>query len=300
MKRLTILFLALSLVLAGVMLWQWTHVELSVAARSVRTVPAEEMKSNYEAVRRAVTNGSLQGVVYHAEALREAEACSFQFFILSLENRGLLPAEMTELQLTPFSQDICAYLSRQEVVIPPGGKKDVVLTLLTAGASPTVRDVTVTYYLWGHLYRQKLTLNRLDYIAEAKPVLQKVLSFLFPSASAEESALPEGFVYVKDLIPDCIEQMRYAGEENFVGAVVDGCRFETNDFRAWATAHGVTSFVNAWLDLPLILVVLRELYDALDRRLCVVSVLCVSESERAGRVSVYENVVGRHVDVRND
>ena len=222
MKRLTVLFLALSLVLSGVMLWQWTHVELSVAARSVRTVPAQEMKSNYEAVRQAVTNGSLQGVVYHAEALREAEACSFQFFTLSLENRGLLPAEMTELQLTPFSQDICAYLSRQEVIIPPGGKKDVVLTLLTAGASPTVRDVTVTYYLWGHLYRQKLTLNRLDYIAEAKPVLQNVLSFLFPSALAEESALPEGFVYVKDLIPDCIEQMRYAGEENFVGAVVDG------------------------------------------------------------------------------
>ena len=47
------------------------------------------------------------------------------------------------------------------------------------------------------------------------------LSFLFPSASAEESALPEGFAYVKDLIPDCIEQMRYAGEENFVGAVVE-------------------------------------------------------------------------------
>ena len=73
MKRLTVLFLALSLVLSGVMLWQWTHPELSVAARSVRTVPVQEMKSNYEAVRRAVTNGSLQGVVYHAEALREAE-----------------------------------------------------------------------------------------------------------------------------------------------------------------------------------------------------------------------------------
>ena len=53
-------------------------------------------------------------------------------------------------------------------------------------------------------------------------MLQIVLSFLFPSASAEESALPEGFVYVKDLIRDGIEQMRYAGEENFVGAVVDG------------------------------------------------------------------------------
>ena len=222
MKKLTILTLVLSLGVACLILWQWTHTELAVAARTVRTVPAAEMKSNYEAVSRAVRNGSLQGIVYHGDALRDAESCSFQFFTLTLENRGFLPAEMTELQLTPFQQDICAYLAREEVIIPPGGKKDVLLTLLTAGPSPALRDVTVTYYLWGHLVRQKVTLNRADYSAEAQPVMNRFLSFFFPSALAEEEALPEGFVYVRDLVPDCIEQMRYAGEDNFVGAVVDG------------------------------------------------------------------------------
>ena len=34
--------------------------------------------------------------------------------------------------------------------------------------------------------------------------------------------LPEGFVYVSSLIPDLIEQMRYAGSDNFVGQPVDG------------------------------------------------------------------------------
>ncbi len=222
MKKLTILTLVLSLAAACLILWQGTHTELAVAARTVRTVPASEMKSNYEAVSRAVRNGSLQGIVYHGDALREAEGCTFQFFTLTLENQGFLPAEMTELQLTPFQQDICAYLAREEVIIPPGGKKDVMLTLLTAGPSPALRDVPVTYYLWGHLVRQKVTLNRADYSAEAQPVMNRFLSFLFPSALAEDEALPEGFVYVRDLIPDCIEQMRYAGEDNFVGTVVDG------------------------------------------------------------------------------
>ncbi len=222
MKKGTILALALCLALGGVMLWQWTHTELVVAARSVRTVPAREMESNYEAVSRAVRNGSLQGIVYHGDALREADGCSFQFFTLTLENRGLLPAEMTELQLTPFPRDICAYLSREEVIIPPGGRKDVGLTLLTAGASPGFRDVTVTYYLWGHLYRQKVSLNRNDYQTGDLPVMNRWISLLFPTARAEEEALPEGFVHVRDLIPDCIEQMRYAGEENFVGVPVDG------------------------------------------------------------------------------
>ena len=135
MKKLTLVTLALSLALGGAMLWQWTHTELVVAGRTVRTVPAAEMVSNYEAVSRAVQNGSLIGAVYHPEALRAAAGCSFRFFTLTLVNRGLLAAEMTELHLSPLPLDICAYLSREEVIIPPGGSRDVLLTLLTADRS---------------------------------------------------------------------------------------------------------------------------------------------------------------------
>lgn len=38
----------------------------------------------------------------------------------------------------------------------------------------------------------------------------------------DQKQLPEGFVYVSSLIPDLIEQMRYAGSDNFVGRPVDG------------------------------------------------------------------------------
>ena len=34
--------------------------------------------------------------------------------------------------------------------------------------------------------------------------------------------LPEGFVYIKDIIPSIREGIRYAGEHNFVGCPVDG------------------------------------------------------------------------------
>ena len=34
--------------------------------------------------------------------------------------------------------------------------------------------------------------------------------------------LPEGFVYVKDVIPSVREDIRYAGYHNFVGCPVDG------------------------------------------------------------------------------
>jgi len=48
------------------------------------------------------------------------------------------------------------------------------------------------------------------------------------AAAAEEDAfspaheLPDGFCYVHELIPDVILDIRYAGEHNFVGGVIDG------------------------------------------------------------------------------
>lgn len=41
-------------------------------------------------------------------------------------------------------------------------------------------------------------------------------------AAETEAGLPDGFCYVADVIPDVIEDIRYAGEHNFVGEIIDG------------------------------------------------------------------------------
>ena len=47
------------------------------------------------------------------------------------------------------------------------------------------------------------------------------------AASAEETPipayeLPDGFCYVQEIIPDVVQDIRYAGTHNFVGEVIDG------------------------------------------------------------------------------
>ena len=55
-----------------------------------------------------------------------------------------------------------------------------------------------------------------------------VLLLLFSPLARAESVpapayeLPQGFCYVHDVIPDVILDIRYAGEHNFVGGVIDG------------------------------------------------------------------------------
>lgn len=42
------------------------------------------------------------------------------------------------------------------------------------------------------------------------------------SGNAQTSSLPEGFVYIKDIIPDVVLDVRYAGSNNFIGKPIEG------------------------------------------------------------------------------
>lgn len=48
-----------------------------------------------------------------------------------------------------------------------------------------------------------------------------ILSFGL-SASAQQTPLPEGFVYLEQMVPDIIQEPRYFSDRNFVGQRVDG------------------------------------------------------------------------------
>ncbi|QED37980.1 M15 family metallopeptidase [Antarcticibacterium arcticum] len=55
-----------------------------------------------------------------------------------------------------------------------------------------------------------------------KAVFQILTLLFLYNVSAQESTLPPNFVYVQDVIPDVVLEMRYAGENNFLGMSVDG------------------------------------------------------------------------------
>lgn len=51
-----------------------------------------------------------------------------------------------------------------------------------------------------------------------------ICCLLLSGSQAQESKLPPGFVYVKEIVPDVIVEMRYFTNNNFVGIPVDGYR----------------------------------------------------------------------------
>lgn len=59
-------------------------------------------------------------------------------------------------------------------------------------------------------------------------ILLVIILFLFTGMLSEnQQSLPEGFVYVQEIIPDINLEMRYAGENNFIGKPINGYNDET-------------------------------------------------------------------------
>ena len=149
--------MVLVLAVGGTLCWELFHTNLQVTGKALEILPAAERVPQYDALRTAVSRQSLLGTVLKKTEMGPAENYSYYIYTLRLKNNVLVPAEMVEMQVSPIENDVLFYGDTQETVIPPGGEKDVWCVLLTEGTPHSVRDLYVTYYLWGHPQEVKFT-----------------------------------------------------------------------------------------------------------------------------------------------
>ena len=157
MRTAAIILLTLVLAVGGVLGWELFHTDLQVTGKALQTLPARDRAPQYDALRAAVARQSLLGTMLKKTEMGPAENYSYYIYTLRLKNNGLVPAEMVEMQVAPIENDVLFYGDTSETIIPPGGEKDVWVVLLTEGAPHSVRDLYVTYYLWGHPQEVKFT-----------------------------------------------------------------------------------------------------------------------------------------------
>ena len=162
MKKTAILLLILLFLAAGTVGWGLMHTDLQVIGKSVRVLPARERTEEFSALREAVKNQSLLGTQLTSGDMGEASDYSFFIYTLRLKNSGLVDAEMVEVQIAPLVGDALFYTDPGEKIIKAGETGDVQCVLLTRGKPHPVRDLYVTYYLWGHPQEVKYTYESKD------------------------------------------------------------------------------------------------------------------------------------------
>ena len=157
MKIAAVVLMALALIVGGALGYALFHTDLRVVGSALQTLPAADRPAEFDALRAAVAGQSLLGTVLRSGEMGPAENYRYYIYQLRLENQCLIPAEMVELQIAPLAEDVLFYGDTQETVIPAGETRDVYCVLLTQGAPHPVRDVFITYYLWGHPQEVKYT-----------------------------------------------------------------------------------------------------------------------------------------------
>jgi hypothetical protein len=128
-----------------------------VIGKGLQVFPAQERPVEFETLRMAVEQKSLVGTVLQPGNLGPSSDYSYYMYTLRIKNPGLVDAEMVELQIAPISQDVLFYGDLAEIIIPAGETRDIWCVLLTRGEPHAVRDIYITYYVWGHPQEVKFT-----------------------------------------------------------------------------------------------------------------------------------------------
>ena len=121
---------------------------------------ASSQPVHFAELRQQLRLGAVIGTPYvAAQELSEAEDYQFLTYTVRLKNNTSVPADMVELQVTPMAGDILQIGAFADVKLPAGQTVDATATILTAKDMHAIREVNITYYIWGVPFTMKTTVR---------------------------------------------------------------------------------------------------------------------------------------------
>ena len=131
---------------------------MAVESVGVIAVEASTQPDLFSQLRQQVESGSVLGTAYTTQTwLDDASNYQFYTYTIRLRNDCFVPADMIEVQVTPMEGDVLQigdYSVKQLTARTTG---DLQVTILTAIGMHPVRELNVTYYVWGMPFTLKTT-----------------------------------------------------------------------------------------------------------------------------------------------
>lgn len=154
---ITVLILIATLVGVG---YLYMNANVFVEAVGVIATDAVSQYELYEDLRDQLRLGAVAGTPYIAATeLSGPENYQFLTYTIRLRNNTSVPADMVELQVTPMAGDVLQIGSFEDVKLPAGRSVDATATILTDVNMHPIREVTITYYIWGVPFTLKTTVR---------------------------------------------------------------------------------------------------------------------------------------------
>ncbi len=154
---LSVLILIVSLIGVGSL---YLTANVVVEATGVVAIEADTQPELFHQLREQVRLGAVLGTPFVAPGeLSGPEDYQFYTYTVRLRNDCRIPADMIELQISPMAGDILQLGVTPDGVLPAGATGDVSASILTAKGNHSVREIIVTYYMWGVPFSVRTTVR---------------------------------------------------------------------------------------------------------------------------------------------
>lgn len=141
-----VLVLIASLVGVG---YLYLTANVTVQAVGVTAVEAPTQPALFEELARQVENRQVLGTAYTSAPLGGIENYQFYTYTVRLRNNCFVTADMVEVQVTPMEGDVLQIGDDTARALPARATGDITATILTDVNMHSVRELNITYYMWG-------------------------------------------------------------------------------------------------------------------------------------------------------
>ncbi len=141
-----VILLVFTLLLTG---YLFLTASVTIAAFKAEGAQAADMRTEFERIKASVEEESFRGTLFNAQNIGEAEDYVFITYTLRISNQCLVPIDMIEVQVVPETTDVLQLGEDTLHSLGPKSEGDITATILAPKTSHAVRELIVTYYVWG-------------------------------------------------------------------------------------------------------------------------------------------------------
>ena len=157
LKYLMLFMIALVIVVVGIVGYFFFTAKVTVADCDIAGHAAITQSELFQQVRQYLSLGAFPGVIFSDVSIGDAADYAFITYTLELSNQCLVPIDMIEVQIIPQDGDVLQLGEYKVHSLGPKTSGSVTATILTRKDSHSVREVLITYYVWGVSFSIKTT-----------------------------------------------------------------------------------------------------------------------------------------------
>ena len=159
LKTAMYLMITLVVLALGVVGYFFATAKVTITAYDAKGAQATQNQALFDQLKDDVAQNTLQGTLFKTATLGNAAGYAFITYTVRLSNQCLVPIDMVEIQVEPDPEDVLQMGDTAVRSLNARSVGDITATILTAKDKDAVREVIVSYYVWGVSFTIRQTIG---------------------------------------------------------------------------------------------------------------------------------------------